>query len=83
MRANSGWAARTNGSWHKFLQDNGVWQQGKGQKTTIEGTWTFNVPVKAYYTVNGSCDNNGTVWIDGKQVLAINDFKNLYNSSVL
>ncbi len=80
LRGNSGWANRTNGSWHKFLQDNGVWN-GKGGQ--VDGTWTFNTPAKAYYTVNGSCDNQGTVWIDGKQVLAINDFKNLYNSSVL
>lgn len=79
LRNNSGWAARSNNSWTKFLSENAVWN-GKGGQ--VDGTWTFSVPTDAYYTVSGSCDNWGTVWIDGMQVLDIRDFNNAWVTSV-
>ena len=79
LRNNSGWPARSNSTWVKFLNDNAVWN-GKGGQ--VDGTWNFSVPTDAYYSVSGSCDNWGTVWIDGMQVLDIRDFNNAWVTSV-
>ena len=79
LRNNSGWPARSNSTWVQFLNDNAVWN-GKGGQ--VDGTWNFSVPTDAYYQVSGSCDNYGTVWIDGMQVLDIRDFNNAWVTSV-
>lgn len=82
MKTASGWAARSDKAWCQFINDNGVWPNGQ-KNGQIDGTWTFHVPAKAYYKINGSCDNWGTVWIDDKQVLDIKDFKTIWGSQVL
>ena len=74
------WTTRTNSSWYPFLRSNGVWITSHPKE--IDQTWTLNIPSDGYYTVNGSCDDYGTVWIDGLQVLDIRDYKNVWSTSV-
>lgn len=77
----NGWQTRDDGGWYSFLRTNGTWPNQKGGN--IDGTWKFTVPAKAYYTINGSCDDNGVVYIDNKQLLSIKDYKSMYSASVL
>lgn len=81
LKNSSGWGGRTDKAWCQFLNDNGVWPNQKGG--SIDNTWSFSVPVKAYYTVNASFDDYGNVQIDGKQVLEIKDYKSIWSSTVL
>ena len=74
------WTTRTDNSWYPFLRSNGVWVTSHPKE--IDNTWTLNIPEDGYYTVNGSCDDYGTVWIDGLQVLDIRDYKNVWSTSV-
>lgn len=77
----NGWQVRDDSGWYTFLRTNAAWPNQKGGN--IDGTWTFSVPAKAYYTINGSADDNGVVYIDGKQILSIKDYKSMYSASVL
>lgn len=74
------WTARTNSSWYPFLRSNGVWVTSHPKE--VDSNWTLNIPEDGYYTVNGSCDDYGTVWIDNLQVLDIRDYKNVWSTSV-
>ena len=81
LKSASGWGARSDKAWCQFLNDNGCWPNQKNG--SMDQTYTFHVPAKAYYNIYGSVDNYGTVWVDDKQVLDIKDFKNTWSCSVL
>ena len=81
LKTVSGWAARSDKGWCKFLNDNGVWPNQKNGG--FGQAYTFHVPARAYYTIYGSIDNYGSVSIDGRTVLEIKDFKNTWSCSVL
>jgi hypothetical protein len=69
-----------NGGWCDFLRQNGVWFDNGN---SIDRTYTVNFPVDAYYHFRASCDNYGTVWLDGAEIVKINDFKKEYSATVL
>lgn len=48
----NGWQPRDDSGWYSFLRSNAAWPNQKGGN--FDGSWTFSVPVKAYYTINGS-----------------------------
>lgn len=73
------WNARTDSGWCQFLSSNGVWTNQYSNQ--IDTSWTLTVPANGYYTVNASCDNWGTVWIDNLPVLDIRDYGNVWSSS--
>lgn len=68
------------GTWCHFLRSNAVWFDNGN---TIDRTYTVNFPVDAYYHFRGSCDNYGTVWLDGAEIVKIGDFKKEYSATVL
>lgn len=76
------WPKRSDKGWCQFLNDNGVWDPSKSGGET-DTTQYFTVPAKAYYTIYGSIDDYGKVWIDDNYVLEIKDYKNTWSCSVL
>jgi len=64
-----------------FLNYTGVWIN-TAQDPLFDVTVTVNFPVTGYYDFIGSCDNNGTIYVDGVSVLTIDNFLTTYTSSV-
>jgi hypothetical protein len=54
--------------WSEFLKQNGVWQ---GSNTTFDKTVTATFPYTGYYHVEASADDEGTVYVDSRQVVGI------------
>jgi hypothetical protein len=71
----------TNPRYCGFLNQYGIWNYGHGYPS-FDQTVTVNVPFAGNYTVNGSADNYGTVYIDGNPVLSIGGYDGVYTSSV-
>lgn len=63
----------SNSAYCSFLNTYGVWVNPVSA-TYFDNTYTVNFPSTGYYTIVGSCDNYGYVYIDGSQVLAIPDY---------
>lgn len=72
----------TNGAYVSFLNTYGVWNtniySGYFNRSTV-----VNFPQTALYTIVGSCDNYGYVYIDDYLVLNIGDFHNTYSTSLI
>jgi len=73
--------AYTNPAYCSFLNTYGVWVNPVSA-TYFDNTYTVNFPASGYYTIVGSCDNYGYVYIDGTQVLAMPDFHYTTQASV-
>jgi hypothetical protein len=71
----------TNGNYTGFLNTYGVWNY-TSSATYFDHTVTVNFPISGYYSFTGSCDNYGTIYIDGVDVLDIPAFQYNVSSSV-
>jgi hypothetical protein len=71
----------TNGAWCNFLNTYGVWAITQNA-ANFDRTYTINVPIAGDFTVVGSCDNFGDVFIDGSRVLHMPGFQNTYSTTV-
>lgn len=68
----------TNRSYCSFLNTYGVWGDPTGAAGNFSRTYTFNAPYSGFYQIQSSCDNYGTVSIDGTVVLNVNGYTNVY-----
>jgi hypothetical protein len=64
-----------------FLNQYGIWNYGYDYPS-FDQTVTVNIPFNGNYTVSGSADNYGTVYIDGNPVLSIGGYTAVYTNSV-
>lgn len=71
----------TNPAWSSFLNTYGVWVVTQ-TAANFDRSYTVNVPVAGDFTVVGSCDNFGDVFIDGVRVLHMPDFRNTFSTIV-
>jgi hypothetical protein len=55
--------------WSTFLKQNSVWVSGS--ETTFDKTVTIVFPYTGYYHVEASADDEGTVYVDNRQVVGI------------
>jgi hypothetical protein len=75
-----------NDQWSPFLKEHGVWS-GKINNAlinvaTFDKTFTVNFPVDAFYHFNGSCDDTGSISLNGNQIVKILDYKKEYSATV-
>jgi len=71
----------TNSAYCSFLNAYGVWFNPVSTGI-FDNTYTVNFPTTGYYTITGSCDNYGYVYIDGTSVLSVPDFHYTVSASV-
>jgi len=71
----------TNGNYTGFLNAYGVWNYTSGA-TYFDHTVTVNFPLSGYYSFTGCCDNAGTIFIDGVDVLDIPAYQYNVSTSV-
>ncbi len=62
-------AANSDRAWSKFLQENAVWSPGSSP--TFDMTVNVEFPYTGYYHVEASADDEGTVYVDNRQVVGI------------
>lgn len=67
--------------YNQFLRENGVWNSDISS-ASFERNYTINITSSGIYTITGSCDNVGFVYIDGQQVLNIPGFAGTYTNTV-
>jgi len=70
----------TNNAYCGFLNQYGIWNYS-GDYPTFDQNVTVNFPVSAVYNFTGSCDNYGTIYVDGSPVLNIGGYSSTYSSS--
>lgn len=68
-------------TYSQFLRDNGVWNSDLNS-ASFERNYTINITTSGIYTIFGSCDNVGYVYIDGSLVLSIPGFNQVYSASI-
>lgn len=68
-----------NGGWCQFLRQSGIWI---GNADSFDRTYTVNFPVDAYYNFRGSCDNYGSIYLDGKEIVKVLDYKRDYTGTI-
>ena len=71
----------TNGAYCSFLNTYGIWNYNESYPS-FDQTVTVNFSYTGYYNIVGSCDNYGTVYIDGNAVLSIPGFQSTVSSTV-
>ena len=71
----------TNRTYCPFLNTYGVWTDSY-YAATFDQTVVINFPYSGYYTITGSCDNYGYVYIDGVQQLYMGGFQTTYSNTV-
>jgi len=71
----------TDGNYCGFLNAYGVWNYASSA-TYFDHTVTVNFPTSGYYNLTGSCDNYGTIFIDGVDVLDIPAYQYTVSNSV-
>ena len=64
-----------------WLNNYGVWEADT-YAGIFDRTYTFTAPTTTTYTLISSCDNYGYVYIDGSQVLAVDGFRAIYQTTV-
>lgn len=72
----------TNRYYCGFLNQYGVWNEPGGYSAIFDRTYTINAAVSGNYQIISSCDNYGTVSIDGTVVLNVNGFTSTYSTTV-
>lgn len=63
----------SNSAYCSFLNTYGVWINPVSA-TYFDNTYTVNFPTSGNYTITASCDNYGTVYLDGTAVLSVPDY---------
>ena len=71
----------TNPAWSNFLNTYGVWNYSS-TTTTFDNTVSVKFLQTGYYTVTGSCDNYGTVYVDGNPVLSMPGYQSSYSDTI-
>jgi len=71
----------TNGAYCSFLNQYGIWNITPSA-AVFDQTNNITFSSSGYYTIVGSCDNYGTIYIDGTPVLSIDGFQSTYSSVV-
>lgn len=70
----------TNGAYCSFLNIYGVWGAST-YETTFDRTYTVYFPTTSTYTFTASCDNYGTIFLDGFSILDIGGYTQTYTTS--
>lgn len=70
----------TNGAWCSFLNTYGVWGPST-YESTFDRTYTVYFPATGTYTFTGSCDNYGSIFLDGYNILDLGGFTTTYSTS--
>lgn len=68
-------------AWVAFLNQFGIWNTDI-YSASFDQTYTINFPVSGTYTITGSCDNYGRVYIDGREVLYIGWYTQTYTTTI-
>ena len=76
----SGTVSVTNRAWCAFLNTYGVWISGTPY--TFDKTVSVNFPTSGTYTIVGSTDDVGTVYIDGTAVANISGYRTTQSTNV-
>jgi hypothetical protein len=71
----------TNNAYCGFLNTYGIWNYSQ-EYPTFDQTATINFPFGANYTFTGSCDNYGTIYVDGDPILSIDGYTSTYTTTV-
>jgi hypothetical protein len=69
----------TNSAYVSFLNTYGVWVNPISA-TFFDRTYTVNFPVTGNYTFVSSCDNYGTIFLDGAAILDVPGFGSTYST---
>jgi hypothetical protein len=67
----------TNGAYVSFLNTYGVWNSDIGS-ANFDRSYSVNFPRTGSYTFTASCDNFGTVSLDGTNILSVPGFTSTY-----
>lgn len=70
----------TNRAWSAFLNTYGVWESGTPY--TFDKTVSVNFPTTGIYTIVGSTDDVGTVYIDGTAVANVSGYRTTRSTNV-
>ena len=73
-------AVSTNGAYQSWLNTYGIWNADI-YSVTFDQTFTINFPTTATYTFTSSCDNSGTIYLDGNAILSVPGFGTTYTYS--
>jgi len=71
----------TNNAYCGFLNQYGIWNYS-GEYPTFDQTVTLNFPYGAAYTFTASCDNYGTIYLDGNPILSIGGYTSTYTTTI-
>lgn len=71
----------TNSAYCSFLNQNGIWNITPSA-AVFDQTVNATFPTSGYYTFTGSCDNFGTIFVDGVNVLDIPTYTYVVSSQV-
>jgi hypothetical protein len=69
--------ASTDGAYVPFLNSYGVWNSDIGS-ASFDRSYSVNFPVSGTYTFLASCDNFGSVYLDGVEILSVPGFTSTY-----
>lgn len=72
----------TNSAYNSWLNQRGIWNADV-YSGTFDQFWTVYVPESGTYTITGSCDNSGSVIVDGVTRLSISGFGTTYSASLV
>ena len=78
--AYSNFATSTNGAYVAWLNTYGIWNADI-YSATFDQTFTINCPVTGTYTFVSSCDNSGTIYLDGSSILSVPGYGATYTYS--
>jgi hypothetical protein len=71
----------TNSAYVGFLNQYGIWVNPVSA-TNFDRSYTVNFPVTGLYTFTASCDNFGTIFLDGSPILDVPGFTTTYSTTV-
>ena len=71
----------TNDRYCGFLNTYGIWNYSQ-EYPSFDQTAVINFPFGAVYTFTASCDNYGTIYVDGGPVLDIGGYETTYSTTV-
>jgi hypothetical protein len=71
----------SNGAWASWLNTYGIWNNPDVYSGVFNRTWNIWFPTTATYTFVASCDNAGTIYLDGNAVLSAPGFGGTFTYS--